>query len=92
MEDEAIEDPSREPRDAQEARAFVKKFLVKKEGTVLRAWMQRLDPEWERSVTEQRFMRYMRDIRCPKEHTCTQSKIYRIRKKRERCVYNIQVI
>ena len=69
MEDEAIEDPSREPRDAQEARAFVKKFLVKKEGTVLRAWMQRLDPEWERTVTEQRFMRYMRDIRCPKEHT-----------------------
>lgn len=26
-----------------------------------------LDPEWERTVTEQRFMRYMRDIRCPRD-------------------------
>lgn len=52
---------------ASAARAFFKKLVTRKEGSVLRAWMQRLDPEWERSVTEQRFMRYMRDIRCPKD-------------------------
>ena len=56
-----------ELQGSAQARAFVKKFLMKKEGSVLRAWMQRLDPEWERTVGEQRFMRYMRDIRCPKD-------------------------
>jgi len=66
------DDPNEELKDDKNgtgsaARAFLTKFLTRKEGSVLRAWMQRLDPEWERTVTEQRFMRYMREIRCPKD-------------------------
>ncbi|CAK9104524.1 Uncharacterized protein SCF082_LOCUS48774 [Durusdinium trenchii] len=64
---EHIQDGPPVSSQSEAARAFVTKFLTKKEGSVLRAWMQRLDPEWERTVTEQRFMRYMRDIRCPRD-------------------------
>eukprot|EP00913_Durusdinium_trenchii_P029044 g27232.t1 len=65
MEDEAVEDGPPVSSQSEAARAFVTKFLTKKEGSVLRAWMQRLDPEWERTVTEQRFMRYMQTCSCP---------------------------
>eukprot|EP00439_Symbiodinium_sp_Y106_P086391 s2122_g32.t3 len=51
------------------AKAIVKKFLTRKEGSVLRAWVQRLDPECERQVSQQQFLRYLRDAKYPEDPT-----------------------
>ncbi|CAE7184345.1 unnamed protein product, partial [Symbiodinium necroappetens] len=51
------------------AKAIVKKFLTRKEGSVLRAWVQRLDPDCERQVSQQQFLRYLRDAKYPEDPT-----------------------
>ncbi|CAE7503267.1 unnamed protein product [Symbiodinium natans] len=47
--------------DLSTAQRVLQEFLIKQEGSTLRAWIHKLDPDHEHRVTEMYFLRYMRE-------------------------------